>query len=212
MTVRIPIGERPHEVAVSEDRKTAYVSQFGIADYDNRVGTPGDRVVEIDLAEARRTGDFVLPPPALAPHGVKLRPGTNELFVNAEVGGERMFVFDPQSRRLLRSFPIPKGTHNFVFSADGASLYGFAGEDGISRIDAGEGAVLASQDPGSPIRGLFFTEKGTILAGAKDELLELRPDDLAIMRRLPAPRPGQFLYLDQWPDGMIVAPSLNETA
>ena len=210
VTVRVPIGERPHEVAVSADGKTAYVSQFGIADYDNRVGTPGDRVAEIDLAGAHRTADFVLPPPALGPHGVKLRPGTNELFVNAEVGGDRMFVFDTQSRKVLRDFPLPKGTHNFVFSDDGASLYGFAGEEGISRMDAGNGSILASQNPGSTIRGLFFTKAGTVLAGGKGEILELRADDLSIMRRLPAPRPGQYLYLEQWPDGTIVAPTLND--
>ena len=209
-TVRIPLGERPHEVAVSADGKTAYVSQFGIADYDNRIGTPGDRVIEVDLAQARRTADFVLPSPARGPHGVKLRPGTNELFVNAEVGGDKMFAFDTQSRRLLRSFSLPKGTHNFVFSADGASLYSFAGADGASRIDAGDGSILASQNPGSAIRGLFFTEAGTVLASAKGEVLELRADDLSIIRRLPAPRPGQFVYLEQWPDGMIVAPSLSD--
>jgi DNA-binding beta-propeller fold protein YncE len=210
ITVRIPIGERPHEVAVSPDGKTAYVSQFGIADYDNRVGTPGDRVVEIDLTEARHTADFVLPPPALGPHGVKLRPGTDELFVNAEVGGERMFVFDTQSRKVLRDYPLPQGTHNFVFSTDGSSLYSFAGEAGVSRIDPGNGSILASQNPGSTIRGLFFIEAGTVLAGARGEIVELASDDLSIVRRLPAPRPGQYLYLEQWPDGTIVAPTLND--
>jgi len=210
VTARIPLGERPHEVAVSQDGKTAYVSQFGIADYDNRIGTPGDRVIEIDLARARRTAEFVLPLPSRGPHGVKLRPGTNELFVNAEVGGDKMFAFNKRSHRVLRSFSLPKGTHNFVFSSDGASLFSFAGSDGASRIDPEDGRILAHQNPGSAIRGLFFTQTGTVLASAKGEILELRPDDLSIIRRLRAPRPGQFVYLEQWPNGMIVAPSLGD--
>ena len=121
-----------------------------------------------------------------------------------------MFAFDTQSRRLLRSFSLPKGTHNFVFSTDGGSIYSFAGEDGVTQSTRATEDILASQNPGSAIRGLFFTEAGTVLASAKGEILELRADDLSIMRRLRAPRPGQFVYLEQWPDGTIVAPSLSD--
>jgi len=208
---RVTIGERPHEVAVSPDRRLAYVSQFGIADYDSRIGTPGDRVVEIDLITGARSGDFVLPADVRGPHGVKLRPGgSDELFVNAEVGGDTMLVFDRVSHHLLRRFPLPAATHNFIFSQDGASIFSFAGAAGASRIDARDGRVLARQYPGSPIRGLFVTSGGMVLASARGEILELRPADLAIIRRLPAPRPGQFVYLEQWPDGMIAAPSLAD--
>ncbi len=206
----IPISVRPHEITITRNGKTAYVSQFGITDYDSRLGTPGDRVAEIDLLNARRVADFILPPPARGPHGVKLRPGTSELFVNAEVGGYVMFVFNTRTRRLLRRFPLPNGTHNFVFSADGKSLYSFAGADGASRIDPGDGSVLAHGDVGSPIRGLFLTKAGAILASAKGALFTLDPGDLGIMQRLEAPRPGQYIYAEQWPDGMIVAPSPSD--
>jgi DNA-binding beta-propeller fold protein YncE len=206
----IPISARPHEIAVSQNGKTAYVSQFGITDYDSLLGTPGDRIAEIDLLKARRVADFILPPPARGPHGVKLRPGTSELFVNAEAGGYVMFVFDTRTRRLLRRFPLPNGTHNFVFSGDGKSLYSFAGANGASRIDPGDGSVLAQRDIGSPIRGLFLTKAGTILASAKGALFTLDPGNLGIVQRLEAPRPGQYIYAEQWPDGMIVAPSPSD--
>lgn len=207
---QLPIGDRPHEIAVSPSGKTAYVSHFGIADYDNRIGTPGDRVVEFDLRHARRVADFVLPKPALGPHGVKLRPGTSELFVNAEVAGDAMFVFDRLKRGLKRKFPLPKGTHNFIFSADGRSIYSFAGANGVSRIDPSDGRVIAHLDFGSAIRGLFLTRSGTILASAQGEIIELGPDDLGIVRRLAAPRAGQFIYATQLPDGTIVAPSPSD--
>ncbi len=210
MMATIPISERPHEIAVTLNGKTAYVSQFGITDYDSRLGTPGDRVAEIDLLNARRVADFILPPPARGPHGVKLRPATSELFVNVEAGGYEMFVFDTRTRQLLRSFPLPNGTHNFVFSADGKSLYSFAGANGASRIDPDDGSVLAQRDVGSPIRGLFLTNAGTILASAKGALFTLEPVDLGIVQRLEAPRPGQYIYAEQWPDGMIVAPSPSD--
>ncbi|WP_292931763.1 YncE family protein [Novosphingobium sp. PASSN1] len=210
MMATIPISERPHEIAVTLNGKTAYVSQFGITDYDSRLGTPGDRVAEIDLLSARRVADFILPPSARGPHGVKLRPATSELFVNAEAGGYVMFVFDTRTRRLLRSFPLPNATHNFVFSADGKSLYSFAGANGASRIDPDDGSVLAQRDVGSPIRGLFLTKAGAILASAKGALFTLDPGDLGVVQRLEAPRPGQYIYAEQWPDGMIVAPSPSD--
>ena len=203
----IRIGDRPHEIAVSRDGGTAYVSQFGITDYDSRIGTPGDRVAEIDLSRARRGADFVLPAPARGPHGVKLRPGTSELFVNAEAGRPAMFVFDTRTRRLLRSFAVPAGTHNFIFSPDGRSLYAFAGANGVSAIHPDDGRILAHLDTQSPIRGLVLTRAGTLLASARGGLLELRTDDLSVVRHLAAPRPGQFIYAEPWPDGMIVAPS-----
>ena len=87
----VPIGGRPHEIEVSSDGTTAYVTQFGIADYDHRIGTPGTKVVEAALQSARATGVFALPAGSRGPHGVKLRPHSRELFVNTEVDGDRMF-------------------------------------------------------------------------------------------------------------------------
>ena len=203
----VRIGDRPHEIAVSRDGGTAYVSQFGITDYDSRIGTPGDRVAEIDLSRAGRSADFVLPAPVRGPHGVKLRPGTGELFVNAEGGRYAMFVFDTRTHRLVRDFALPSGTHNFIFSPDGRSLYAFAGAGGVYAIHPDDGRILAHLETPTPIRGLILTRSGTLLASARGELLELRTEDLSILRRLAAPRPGQFIYAEQWPDGMIVAPS-----
>ena len=208
---RLPLGERPHEIAVAADGRTAYVSMFGIADYDNRIGTPGNSIARIDLKSATRTGDYVLPAPAKGPHGVKLRPPNNtELFANAESGGDTMHVFDTGSRRLKRSFAMPAATHNFVFSNDGAAIFSFAGARGVTKLDATTGRILASRDLGSPARGVFVTRSGTILASLKGALVELDADNLAEIRRLPMPRPGQFVYIDQHRDGTIAAPSLND--
>ena len=37
----VAVGLKPHEIELSTDGKTAYVSNFGISDYDYRIGTPG---------------------------------------------------------------------------------------------------------------------------------------------------------------------------
>ncbi|MBF5041878.1 hypothetical protein FGE12_05705 [Aggregicoccus sp. 17bor-14] len=208
---RIPLGERPHEVEVSPDGRTAYVSLFGIADYDNRIGVPGVRVARIDLARATRVGEYRLPADVRGPHGVKLRPpSAAELFVNAEVGSDTMLVFDVERGALLRRFAVPAGTHNFVFSRSGDALFTFAGAGGVSRLDPVSGRILAHRDVGSPVRGLLVSREGELLASARGEVVVLRATDLSVLRRLAAPRPGQLVYLDQLPDGTVVAPSLSD--
>ena len=208
---RLTLGERPHEVAVSADRKTAYVSMFGITDYDSQLGTPGTSVARIDLIRGARVGDYRMPADLSAPHGVKLRPPQfRELYVNAEKGGETMLVFDTTTGRTLRRFPLPPGTHNFVFSTDGATIFSFAGAKGVAKIDAATGKVLATRDVGSPVRGVVMASDGSVLAGAKGAVVELAAADLSEIRRWPTPGLGQFVYLDQLPNGSIVALSLND--
>jgi DNA-binding beta-propeller fold protein YncE len=208
---RIALGERPHEVAVSSDRRTAYVTMFGIADYDTRIGTPGSTIAIIDLGAGRRTGEYQVPTDVRGPHGVALRPpGFAELFINTEVDGDSMLVFDPASGRLLRRLPLPAGTHNFVFAKNGTALFSFAGASGVSKLDPSSGKLLAQVDLGSPVRGTFVSKDGNVLASAKGEVVVLAAKDLSVIRRLKSPREGQFGYLDEWPDGTIVAPSFSD--
>lgn len=206
----LPMGERPHEVEVAQDGRTAYVSQFGIADYDNRIGTPGGRIVRVDLRRRAISGQYLLPPDLRAPHGIKLRPPLGrELYTNAEVGGDTMLAYDVRSGRLSRRFPLPKGTHNFVFSPDGSTLFSFAGAEGVSKIDAVTGKVLAHARLSSPVRGLFMARNGILLAGAKGEVVALRSEDLSIALRIPVPAQGQVMYLAELANGTVVAPTMQ---
>jgi len=206
----VPIGGRPHEIEVSSDGATAYVTQFGIADYDHRIGTPGTKVVEAALQSARVTGVFALPAGSRGPHGVKLRPHSRELFVNTEVDGDRMFVFDAKTRRLRRSFGLPPGTHNFIFAPDGRTLFSFAGKGGLSKVDATSGEIAATIDGGSPIRGLAFTRAGELLASARGELLVIDALSFKLKRRMLAPVHGQLLYPTQLASGDFAVPAMDD--
>lgn len=208
---RLPMGERPHEVAVSRDGATAYIGRFGITDYDSKLGTPGTAVSRVDLAAARETGRYELPEGLGAPHGVKLRPpGEAELFVNAEAGGDTMLVYDAASRKLLRRFALPKGTHNFVFAADGAVLFSFAGTAGVSRIDANSGTVLAIAKFAGPVRGLALDGEGRVLAASAGAVYRLDPVTLAAIETVGFPGIGQLVYLDALPGGGFAAPSIPD--
>ena len=208
---RLPMGERPHEVAVSRDGTTAYVARFGITDYDSKLGTPGRTVSRVDLRAARETGTYALPEGLGAPHGVKLRPqGEAELFVNAEAGGDTMLVYDAATAKLLRRFALPAGTHNFIFSADGAVLFSFAGAAGVSRIDADSGRVLASAKFAAPVRGLALDGEGRVLAASAGAVYRLDPVTLAPLETVDFPGIGQLVYLDVLPGGGFVAPSIPD--
>ena len=101
----IQVGEKPHEVEVTGDGETAYVSNFGLLEADHKVGVPGSTISVIDVKRKRERLRFVLPDGARAPHGLKIRPGySNELFTNTEEGLEEMVVIDATSGAILRTF------------------------------------------------------------------------------------------------------------
>lgn len=219
----IAVGFKPHEVEISTDGKTAYVSNFGIEDYDHHIGTPGNSISVIDIRRMKEkyklstenlfTKDGVAVS-GKAPHGVKLRPPKgNELFVNTEIGGDLMLVYDVKKRRLKRSFAVPTGAHNFIFSPDGQYLYLFAGANGAFKINPETGEVLAKMKLSTPVRGLHYTaDNRFIIAAGRGEAVLLNPENLAVERHFQNLEIGQMLYPKPTPDGKnILFPAVNDS-
>ena len=201
------VGFNPHEIVLSGDGATAWVSNFGISDYDRNAGVPGTSVSTIRLADVKETGRLELPG-VRAPHGLKFRPGSTELYVNGEVG-DRMVVFDVATGKVARAFPVPEGTHNFVFSRDGARLYLLAGPAGVILVDPVTGTAKATRKLASPTRGLaWMPGESLLLASGKGELDLLDPATLEVKRHLPVAGAGQIIYSTVTPDGRsILAPA-----
>ena len=219
----VAVGFKPHEVEISADGKTAYVANFGIEDYDHRVGTPGNSISVIDIPRMKEkyklstenllTKDGVSVS-GKAPHGIKLRPTKgDELFVNTEVGGDFVLVYDVKKRGLKRSFAIPAGTHNFIFSPDGKNLYSFAGANGVFKINPETGEILAKMKLSTPVRGLHYTtDNRFIIAAGSGEAVLLNPENLAIERHFQGLEVGQMLYPKPTPDGeYILFPAVNDS-
>src|SRR5262245_31492541 len=70
----IAVGEKPHEIEVTPDGETAFVSNFGLLEVNHQVGTPGTTISVLDVKRRVERTRFNLPPGNLAPHGLKLRP------------------------------------------------------------------------------------------------------------------------------------------
>jgi DNA-binding beta-propeller fold protein YncE len=212
--VEIPVGLKPHEIALSSDGRIAYVSNFGLLEANFKVGVPGKTISVIDIARGAEVKKLALPDgPLAAPHGVKLRPGMtvgSELFTNAEIG-DTMLVFDPISGKILRTFPLPSGVHNFIFSPDGASLYAFSTKGQVFKINPNLGHIDATANVASP-RGLAWSaDNAHLIVAGKGEIQLLDPQTLTAAKVFTGFDVGQLYYPTASPDGrLIFAPAVLE--
>ena len=201
----IKVGFKPHEIAYDHSSRLCYVSNFGVEDYDTKLGIPGNSISVIDPFERKcittlftttdTTGNM--------PHGVKARPGKyKELFVNIE-RGDSMIVYSLPSYAVMRKFPVPAGTHNFIFSNDGRRLWLMCGNGGVAEINPGDGKTVHSQSTASPIRGLSFIGND-ILASGKNEILILSGKDLSIKKQFGNLGVGQLFYSSATENGKLI--------
>ncbi|MCY3008093.1 MAG: ABC transporter substrate-binding protein [Planctomycetota bacterium] len=241
---RVKLSLWPHEVAISPDGKVAYVSNFGLRDYDLTIGHAGNSVSAIHVESRCESDRYFTCSDSFrywGPHGVKVTPDGASLYVNVErVVGLRepdpsagpgmevtkMLVFDLATKSLKRSFNfasepqltvaekslrfaddpslefgVPRGSHNFVFSADGKDLWIFSGRGGISKMEAATGKILAQlTDFNGSCRGLAFTKSGQLLVSATNEIALVDPKAAKIIKKIGNLGAGQILYAKATPD------------
>ena len=206
----VSVGFKPHEVAVSQDGKTAFVSNFGLNDADNRDGIAGSTISAIDIASATLRAELRLPDSLKAPHGLAMRPGDrNELFTNAEQG-DRMVVFDGRNAHVMRTFSLPAGIHNFVFSKAGTEIFAFTPQGVVFRLNADSGGVEVTRDFGRPVRGLAWgSDHRHLLVSSRGAIELVDAKTLATQRRFLLPTATQSFYCAESPDGrFVLAPAV----
>ena len=117
---RIELPARPHELAITPDHRTAYVSIYGSGVYGNNP-QPGRTVVVIDLQRRQQTDTLDLAP-YLAPHGLMLDPD-GLLYVSCDQSGV-VAVVDPARRAVVGAIDVgSKGNHMIAMLPDGSKLY-----------------------------------------------------------------------------------------
>ena len=128
----VPVGETPHEVALSRDGRLAYVSDNGVLwmDYD---GPGGNTVSIIDVASRSRVG--ILPLGKFhRPHGIALDPNSSRALVTSE-NPDRIVLVDLDARAVIKDFDNG-GTdpHMVSFGRDG--VWGYVSNTATATVGA----------------------------------------------------------------------------
>jgi DNA-binding beta-propeller fold protein YncE len=125
------VGNDPHEIAVSADGRTAYVSLYAN-------GT-GNRIAVVDIASRTKIRDIDITP-LQAPHGIAQAAGF--LYFTAE-DSQSVARYDPVSDRIdWTGRTQQEGTHSLAVKRDGSTVY-------TANIVSGTASVVrVTSDPG----------------------------------------------------------------
>ncbi len=132
---RVATGEAPHEVALSADGKTAFVSNYGAQ-------TPGNSISVIDLAAMKELRRVDVTPLG-RPHGVFVADG--KLYYTAEVN-RIVARLDPATYRTDWLFGTGQtGTHMVWVAPDATRMYTCnIGGDSISLLERAQNGIWNS--------------------------------------------------------------------
>ena len=132
-TVKVLDGfvPRPHELAISPDRKRAFVPIYGDGIHGNNPH-PGHLIAIIDLERQEHVGDIDVAP-LLAPHGSEFGPG-GLLYTVCENSGV-VAVIDTEVRAVLATIPVGSTNSHRIALAPGATrLYTENEEDPTASV------------------------------------------------------------------------------
>ena len=171
-------GAGPHEIAVSDDGRTALVTDYGQAQAGQSLtaldlrgeGTPR----RIDLGSHGR------------PHGLRYLPG-GEVLVTTEDSGSLLRV-DPVAGTVVQAIEVGDGVgHMVAVSRDGGVAYlSKIGAGTVSRIDVDAGRVTHEVAAGKGAEGIKVAPDGSVWVTnrAEDTVTVHDPDTLEILATL----------------------------
>jgi YVTN family beta-propeller protein len=129
---RVPVDPFPHEFAISADRRTAYLANFGVA-LAEHPGPGGNTISIVDIPGRKRVG-MVQCGDYRRPHDVTL-DGTGTLYACSEATGYLLVVRDPLSGRFDHAIPTRgDGSHMVSVLRDGSVA--FCGNMGSGTVSA----------------------------------------------------------------------------
>lgn len=154
VTATIPTGDGPHEVALSADGRTAYVTNYGAQ-------TPGSSLSVIDLATRKETRRVDLGP-LRRPHGLIVLDGMVYFTIEANRAVAR---YDPSANAVDWLLGTGEaGTHMLVATPDGSAIFtSNIGSDSLSamtRTAGGQGWTMTRIPVGRGPEGLDVSPDG----------------------------------------------------
>jgi YVTN family beta-propeller protein len=156
VVLRVPTGEGPHEVALSPDGRTAFVTNYGAQ-------APGSSLSVIDLATGKEVRRVELGP-LRRPHGIVVRG--SGVYFTAEAN-RVLARYDAASNTIDWIMGTGEGgTHMVVASRDGETLFtSNLGADSVSAMrraqgGGGQGFVVTRIPVGKAPEGIDISPDG----------------------------------------------------
>ncbi len=207
LIAEVPVGTHPHEIALSADGGTLYITDNGTMAIE-QAGEGGNTVSILDIAARRKTGEVDLGQ-YHRPHGIDVNPVTGEVLVTSE-NPDRLLIVNPETREVVRDYETKGETpHIVTASRDGKRAFVSNARSGtVAAIDLESGEVtlipVGSRPEGSALSkdGKFLyvanresneisiidTEKnenvGSIKTGQTPVRLKLTPDETQVVYAL----------------------------
>jgi YVTN family beta-propeller protein len=128
----VKVGRHPHEMAISPDRRTVYVSDNGVV-WMTEEGAGDNTVSIIDIASHRRTGVIDLGQ-YRRPHGITVDRRTGHIFVTTERPSALVEV-DPVARKVVRAYDV-KGKAPHIVVLGPGSEFAYTSNDNSGTISA----------------------------------------------------------------------------
>ena len=115
----IEVGVNPHDIALSPDHKTAYVTIYGAGIYGNNP-KPDHTIAIIDLASRSQTGVIDVSP-YIAPHGIQV-DGEGTLYVTCDAS-RKLLIIDPHTRAIKTAIDTEGTSHWLAVLPNGRKAY-----------------------------------------------------------------------------------------
>ena len=135
----IPVGQHPHEMVFSPDRKLLYTTDNGTMRIEHP-GKGGNTVSIIDVQSKRKTGEIVLGD-FHRPHGIDVDRATGRLVVTTELP-DQLLLIDPAKRSILKKYDTKgKTSHMVTLGPGGKWAYvsnSSSGNVAAVNLDSGE--------------------------------------------------------------------------
>ncbi len=116
----IKTDRNPHEVAISPDHKTAYVSIYGPGVYGKNP-TPGTQVLVVDLP-SKTVRDVINVLPNKAPHGLMLTADGGTLYISCDMDKQLLKV-DTKTLKIVDKIETEGTGHWVAITPDGSKAY-----------------------------------------------------------------------------------------
>jgi DNA-binding beta-propeller fold protein YncE len=151
----IPVGNGPHEAAISPDGKWGFISVYGLA------GQPGNQIAVIDMAEKKLVRSIDLGT-YTRPHGVVPVAGSPlKLIVTSETT-QNVLVVDAEAGKVISVVPTgAQGSHMVAVPTDAKRAFtANVGSGSMTAVGLVEGKALGAVSIGPRSEGIATTPDG----------------------------------------------------